>query len=97
MVNPFRQYAKVGLLLALGVVLLGNRGGCQQMAIEAWEDVQAQLGSHQEQLDSQQDQICDLYEASDLPFPLECIHFPECRDPACNPCLPSDRRAGVCP
>ena len=97
MVNPFRRYAKVGLLLAFGVLLLGNRGGCKRMAVEAWADLQAQLDSHQEQLDFQQDQICDLYEASDLPFPPECIDPRECLDPDCNPCSPSDQKAGLCP
>ena len=84
MVKPLRRSARVGLLLALFLGLLGN-GQCQ-MAMEIWADIQAQLDSHQEQLDSQQDQICTLYEDSELPFPPECIMPPECpaADPLCG-------------
>ena len=88
MVKPFRRYAKVGLLLAMGVVLLGNREGCQQMAVEAWADLPAQLNFHQEQLDSQQEQICDLYEASTLDFPPECIELDD-PPPGQDVCVPT--------
>ena len=96
MVKSLRRYAKVGLLLALGVVLLGNRGGCQQMAMEVWADLQAQLDFHQAQIDSQQDQICELYKDSTLDFPWQCIEGR--RGPqGQSHCSPDDRKIGLCP
>jgi hypothetical protein len=86
MTKIFRHPAKVGLLLALLMGLLGT-GQCE-MAMKIWAGLQEQLDSQKEQLDSQkeqldsqQDQICLLYEASDLPFPPQCFIIPECPEP----------------
>ena len=76
MTKILRHPAKVGLLLALLIGLLGT-GRCE-MAMQIWADLQ-------EQLDSQQEQICVLYEVSELDFPPECIMPKECTDPDCNP------------
>ena len=93
MTKILRHPAKVGLLLALLIGLLGT-GRCQ-MAMDIWVDLQAQLDSHQMQLDSQQDQICALYDASDLPFPPECIELDECPGSDCEVCAPS--KTNICP
>jgi hypothetical protein len=70
------------------------------MAMEAWQDLQAQLDSHQEQLDSQVDLICDLYRAASLDMPPECpLGLPDppegCHpgstDPICDPPGPGPR------
>ncbi len=101
MVNALRRSVKAGLFLALGVVSLGNRGQCE-MAAEVWADIQAQLDSHQEQLDSQLDLICDLYFALDLTRPPECPLdlpddpepcFPGSTDPRCDPPSPGPPRS----
>ena len=84
MTKILRNPAKAGLLLALLLGLLGN-GRCQ-MAMEIWEDLQAQLDSQQEQLDAQQDQICALYDDSELERPPECINPEDCPEPGeCDP------------
>ncbi len=95
MTKILRRPAEVGLLLALLIGLLGNER-CQ-MAMDVWVDLQAQLDSHQQQLVSQQEQICALYEASDLDLPTECITPLPCppSDPDCDVCIPS--KTTVCP
>ena len=62
------------------------------LLVDAVDELMLESDDQQAQIDSQQDQICALYEASDLPFPLECISLPEppenCEtnpsDPACG-------------
>ena len=97
MTQILRHPAKVGLLLALLVGLIGAQGnGCHQVAMELWVDLQAQLDSQQQQLDSQQDQICALYEVSALDSPPECIEVPDCPEPPCDVCSPAGCKAGDC-
>ncbi len=62
MTKVLRHPARIGLLLALFVGLIGSQGdgGCRQTAMKAWADLQAQLDAHQDQLDAQHEQICAL-------------------------------------
>ena len=55
------------------------------LLVDAVDELRFESDDQQDQLDSQQDQICELYEASDLPFPLECITLPP-PPPGQNPC-----------
>ena len=91
MVKPLQRYAKVGLLLALFVGLIGAQGdrGCRQMAMKVWADLQAQLDSQQEQLDTQEERICHLYFHECHTLPPECRNFSKCgsacsTDPGCG-------------
>ena len=81
-------------VLFVGLIAAQGDGGCRQVAMEVWENLQAQLDSQQDQLDSQQDQICALYEDSELDFPPECITLRRCPGD-CNPCIPT--KTTVCP
>ena len=65
------------------------------LLFDAVDELRLDSDDQQAQIDSQQDQICELYEASDLPFPLECITLPDCPGTDCNPCFPSKTR--ICP
>ena len=71
-----RRSLKGCLLLALFVGLIGaqGNGGCRQMAMKIWADLQQQIDDNQEQTDSQQQQIdqltgavCELFELTGDP------------------------------
>ncbi len=82
MTKVLRHPARIGLLLALLVGLIGSRGngGCHQAAMEVWADLQAQLDSHEERLVAQQDQICELYLLTGNERPPECGPPDKCSD-----------------
>ena len=73
------------VMLSVGEIAAGERGGprafiLQQIGVlvDAVDELWLEGDDQQDQLDSQQDQICALYAASGLPFPLECISLTVC-------------------
>ncbi len=50
------------------------------LLVDAVDELQLESDDQQAQIDSQQDQICELYDLTGFPFPPQCITAPPCND-----------------
>ena len=66
-----RRSLKGCLLLALFVGLIGAQGdgGCRQMAMRIWADLQQQIDDQQEQIDQLTGAVCELSVLTSNPTP----------------------------
>ena len=64
------------------------------LLVDAVDELRFESDDQQAQIDSQQDQICELYDLTGFPFPPQCITLPP-PPPDQSPCIPS--KTTVCP
>ncbi len=64
------------------------------LLVDAVDELQLESDDQQAQIDSQQDQICELYDLTGLPLPLQCITLPD-PPPDQDVCVPS--KSQICP
>ncbi len=95
--SPFLVGILLLVMLSIGVIAANGRFPPEGplafiheqigLLVDAVDELRLETDDQQAQIDSQQDQICALYKASDLPFPPECITARRCppTDPDCGP------------
>ena len=65
------------------------------LLVDSVDELRLESDDQQAQIDSQQDQICELYDLTGFPFPPQCITFRRCPGDDCDPCIPG--KTTVCP